>query len=357
MTKEEQESHLQEVTPAVNSGEAHASKTQRTSAIPPMPKNRFGCLDIEEANEDILDKPSTQGTHCPMETLRRPYRKLPNWERRLPKEFTVAATPSAHSFDLKVEIQTTDTEEVKSLTTLLDCGASGLFIDTDYVKEQQLNTRKLSCPIPVNNVKGTPNEAGPIEEIVDVILRYETHMERTKFAVTRLGGQQMLLGLPWLREHNPEIDWSSGEVKMSHCPARCRTCKDEVKAETKACRAEIHHIWTCHAGPFPEPEIDWEGIPELVPDPDDDEEEEEIKSEEALEERDRICVTQLLPEPEEILASSNFSQRMAEAHRKNTAPKTSSLPNHFCDFEDVFSEKSFEALPQPKEWDHYRTGT
>jgi hypothetical protein len=43
---------------------------------------------------------------------------------------------------------------------------------------------------------------------------------------------------------------------------------------------------------------------------------------------------------------------MAEAHRKNSAPKTSSLPKHFQDFEDVFSEKSFEALLQPKEWDH-----
>jgi hypothetical protein len=43
---------------------------------------------------------------------------------------------------------------------------------------------------------------------------------------------------------------------------------------------------------------------------------------------------------------------MAEADRKNSAPKTSSLPDHFRDFEDVFSEKSFEALPQEKEWDH-----
>jgi hypothetical protein len=58
----------------------------------------------------------------------------------------------------------------------------------DYVKKQKLNTRRLSRPIPVNNVDGTPNEAGPIEKIVDVILCYENHTERTKFAVTRLGG-------------------------------------------------------------------------------------------------------------------------------------------------------------------------
>lgn len=98
-----------------------------------------------------------------------------------------------------------------------------MFIDMDYVKEQWLNTRKLSCPIPVNNVNGTLNEASPIKEIVDVILHYETHTEQAKFAVTRLGGQKILLGLPWLKEHNPEIDWAAGEVKMSRCPARCQT--------------------------------------------------------------------------------------------------------------------------------------
>jgi Retroviral aspartyl protease len=110
---------------------------------------------------------------------------------------------------------------VKTITALLDSGASGMFIDTDCVKEHKLNTRRLSHPIPVNNINRTPNEAGTIKEIVDVILHYETHTEQTKFAVTRLGGQHMLLRLPWLKEHNPEIDWASGEVKMSCCPVRC----------------------------------------------------------------------------------------------------------------------------------------
>jgi hypothetical protein len=83
-----------------------------------------------------------------------------------------------------------------------------------------------------------------------------------------------------------------------------------VKAEVKACHVEIQCIWTCHAGLFPEPEVDLEGIPKLAPDPDDDdEEEEEIKSKEGLEEGDIIFVTQLLPEPEEIHASPNKWQK------------------------------------------------
>ncbi len=29
------------------------------------------------------------------------------------------------------------------------------------------------------------------------------------------------MGIPWLRHHNPEIDWKTGEVKMTRCPEEC----------------------------------------------------------------------------------------------------------------------------------------
>ena len=27
--------------------------------------------------------------------------------------------------------------------------------------------------------------------------------------------------MPWLGHHNPEIDWKTGEVKMTRCPDEC----------------------------------------------------------------------------------------------------------------------------------------
>ena len=96
----------------------------------------------------------------------------------------------------------------------------------------------------------------------------------------------MLLGLPWLKEHNPEVDWTMGEVKMSRCPAKCRTCKDEMRAEAKTRHAEIQQIRTCRIGPFPTPEADWDGIPDLITDSDDDNEEEE--GEDVIKEGDRV---------------------------------------------------------------------
>ena len=31
----------------------------------------------------------------------------------------------------------------------------------------------------------------------------------------------MILGMPWLVHHNPEIDWKTGEVTMTRCPEEC----------------------------------------------------------------------------------------------------------------------------------------
>ena len=209
---------------------------------------------------------------------------------------------------LDVELRTMDTSENFALKALLDCGATGLFIDQAYVQRNHLRTRELRCSIPVYNVDGTLNEAGSIRHIVELVLSYKDHTERAQFAVTNLGNQDLILGLSWLREHNPEVDWQTEEVKMSRCPERCRMCFEEAKTERKAKEAEIKRIRACREGSLPRPtieEVDGEDddVPALVDDEEDDE----------LEDGDRVFMTVLQPEAEFIRASSNISQRLTEA--------------------------------------------
>ena len=122
------------------------------------------------------------------------------------------------SLKLKVELETTDTGEVKSVNSFVDSGATGEFIDCHYAKSNRLHTRKLSEPILVYNVDGTLNEAGSITEVVDLILRYWIHLEWTLFAVTGLGKQKLILGHSWLWKHNLEIDWVTREVLEYFAP-------------------------------------------------------------------------------------------------------------------------------------------
>jgi hypothetical protein len=67
-------------------------------------------------------------------------------------------------------MQTLDTGEVVALPALLDCGATGLFIDGNFMKMKNLMTRKLSQPVNVYNVDGTPNEAGKVSEVWETVL-------------------------------------------------------------------------------------------------------------------------------------------------------------------------------------------
>jgi len=85
-----------------------------------------------------------------------------------------------------------DTSELHSVKALLDCGATGSLIDRDFVHSKGINTWTLSHNIPVFNVNGSPNEAGQISEVVDVVLRYKTHSKRML--------RKDALGRLWTRE-------------------------------------------------------------------------------------------------------------------------------------------------------------
>jgi hypothetical protein len=135
------------------------------------------------------------------------------------------------SLAVDVEIESTDTAVKQCTQALIDCGATGCFIDIEWAKLNNIPMCPLTKPIPVYNVDGTANDTGAITDIADVILCYENHSERTQLAVTRLGKQSLILGYNWLWNHNPKINWQTKDVKMSHCPLQCSTCRVEDKRD------------------------------------------------------------------------------------------------------------------------------
>jgi hypothetical protein len=89
----------------------------------------------------------------------------------------MATNLSSNSFELNVSMQTTDTGEVHTTCALLDSGATGLFVNSDFVTRNRLTTKPLSRAIPVYNVDGSLNESGSITEVIDIVLRYCNHSE------------------------------------------------------------------------------------------------------------------------------------------------------------------------------------
>ena len=94
--------------------------------------------------------------------------RKPKWEKALPERYTISEIGGSNSLKLKVELKTTDTSERKSVNSLVDSGATGEFINHDYVKSCQFNLLKLTHPIPVYNINVSPNEVGSITEAVSL---------------------------------------------------------------------------------------------------------------------------------------------------------------------------------------------
>ena len=86
----------------------------------------------------------------------------------------------------------------------------------------------------VRNVDGTINVGGAITHQVECNMFFKGHMERARMDVCNLGKMELILGMPWLVAHNPEIDWEKGEVKMTCCPPICgRGKQKEGRKETR----------------------------------------------------------------------------------------------------------------------------
>jgi len=51
--------------------------------------------------------------------------------------------------------------------------------------------------------------------VVDVVLCYKTYSERMLLAVSNLRKQSMILGYTWLKDHNLEVNWQTGEVQIN----------------------------------------------------------------------------------------------------------------------------------------------
>ena len=64
---------------------------------------------------------------------------------------------------------------------------------------------------------------------------YKGYVERMRIDVCNLGKMDIILGMPWLQAHNPEINWEMGEVKMMRCLLLCRR-NIKLKEEKKARR-------------------------------------------------------------------------------------------------------------------------
>ena len=126
-----------------------------------------------------------------------------------PAKTYILPKTSPHSLNLQVELMSPTSLASITTSALLDSGATGMFINQDFVWRHWLETTPLPQPVLLCNVDGSANEHGSIMEEVHALLCFGQHSERAQFTVTNLGQQSVIIRHPWLLHHNPEVDWAA----------------------------------------------------------------------------------------------------------------------------------------------------
>jgi len=114
---------------------------------------------------------------------------------------------------------------------LLDSGATEMFMNKKTAAKYGFRLQKLERPVRVKNINRTYNSGGAIMHQIEVNVYYKSHVERMRMDVCDLGRTKVILGMPWLTAHNLEINWETGEVKMTRCLPLCGGVK--TKREKK----------------------------------------------------------------------------------------------------------------------------
>jgi len=84
---------------------------------------------------------------------------------------------------------------------------------------------KAKYPREIYLADGKPSAMGPFTHMTKVPMDISSHRELATFQVTNLQNHEVIRGMPWLREHNPTIDWNDKRITFNseRCTTWCLT--------------------------------------------------------------------------------------------------------------------------------------
>jgi hypothetical protein len=106
------------------------------------------------------------------------------------------------------------------MTAMVDSGAMGNFIHPRFIEVHELVTKPRE-PLVVNDVNG--RLLSHVDQQAEIQMTIGGHSEMLTFDVAPLGKHNIVLGLPWLQQHDPIVQWSSGKLTFAsdYCERHC----------------------------------------------------------------------------------------------------------------------------------------
>ncbi|KAK3559268.1 hypothetical protein QTP86_009932 [Hemibagrus guttatus] len=158
-------------------------------------------------------------SHLPRTLGKRP---VPHRQGRTVTGLTSTTSPSNSGLFLPITLTWGDQKHI--LQALIDSGAAGNFMDISLAKSLQIPTNSLPAPLTVTALDGRPLAPGKITHLTSPLdLSTYQHQERMCFHLIQSPEFPVILGYPWLLQHNPHFDWSTGTVLSwgSTCQTTC----------------------------------------------------------------------------------------------------------------------------------------
>ena len=87
---------------------------------------------------------------------------------------------------VKIELKRIDMQEEITVEVLLNNGATGLVMSSEFARKQGFKLKKLEKPMNVRNMNGSLNKEEPIEHTVEVNIYFKGHRERME--IDMIGG-------------------------------------------------------------------------------------------------------------------------------------------------------------------------
>jgi hypothetical protein len=116
---------------------------------------------------------------------------------------------------------------------LLDTGAEGYgFVDQGWVQDQKLELLPLKEPIGLVTFDGREQECGKMTHYVQMDMRIQDHFEKNaKFYVVQLAHYPVVLGVAWMKIHDPLIRFAAHNIAFDsdYCRKHCNTPQRPAK--------------------------------------------------------------------------------------------------------------------------------
>jgi len=104
---------------------------------------------------------------------------------------------------------------------MIDSGATEDFIDREGCNKHGTKMIKAKNPREIYLADRKPSVMGPVTHMTKVPMDIGSHRELATFQVANLRNHELILGMPWLREHNPTINWNN--IRITFNSERCTT--------------------------------------------------------------------------------------------------------------------------------------